>query len=154
MNEKNVAYHIKEHLMKRNILAVCLLVSVCLPIFCTDTIYDGDDRITVSYIGIEQQHGDAQRLQEMAMLPLPNFQPIGAISKLSHRDTELINKALSEFEVKKSEVYFIKIYLGMRGKEWMSPLNIPAKKFFVVITDINKQNYHWTAYGVQGIHCQ
>lgn len=64
MNEKNVAYHIKEHLMKRNILAVCLLVSVCLPTFCMEVFMDNGDRVYIDYTAIHARADEARRCRK------------------------------------------------------------------------------------------
>ncbi|MDE5613253.1 MAG: hypothetical protein K2I74_01215 [Treponemataceae bacterium] len=127
--------------MKRTIVAV-LLVLVCLPVFCTETFYDGDDFCGVDCIGksLSQQ-------QILSMLELyKNVYPsqirsrfVGYIQKVSQRETYLINKALSKYTLEKDEVY--EIFIAGNNNNMTSI-------FIVSITDVKKQNYHYQWIGI------
>ena len=147
MNEKNVAYHIKEHLMKRNMLAVCLLLSVCLPIFCMEIFMDNGDRVSIDYITINGSD-DEMRAGLNALSAADDITFISDISKPSNRDRELINKALSKFSVEKGEIYFITLEF-ISGATWGET---QIKFFAVKVTNVNKQGCEWKAYGRAGTH--
>ena len=133
--------------MKRKIIMV-LLLAAYLPILYAEGFYNKDDYITINYTTNHVRQDKIQELQSLLMVPMFGFSPLGYISKLSNRDKELINEALSRFEVKETEVYLIKICFGL--KRSIGFATVPASKFLVIITDVNKRNYQWTAYGVYG----
>lgn len=132
--------------MKKRILSVCILMTLCLPMFCVEQFLDRDLIIVVDCVSMREnlpynwmQDAEEKLLTLFDMFGVYNATPI---IKLSTTDIQAINKALHRFNAMKDELYSVAI--GNVNNNYI-------RYFFVLITNVNGDNFYWDWVGRTGI---
>lgn len=136
--------------MKKRILSVCILMTLCLPVFCIEQFWDGDLIITVDCVSMREnlpynwmQDAEEKLVTIFDMMGVYNASPI---VKLSTTDIQVINKALHRFKVMKDELYYVSI-----GKKVNNSYITSVRHFTVLITNVNGDNCYWDWVGRAGL---